>query len=237
LNNVINTDFNNFEAAGLTPGNQADIDFWLSPAGGSDPNIIRDSTDVVTKVKTRRLNAAEMKNKSWDFYGRYNVPWEDWGLWSIALSATFIDEYTYDLGPGLPSGDGAGRQNEELVDLPPLPEWRAVGQINWTLNNNSAMIKVRWIDEFDLSFNNAALFGGQLFFNGTDKMDDIYYTDINYAYRFQNLLGEDRETIFEVGGRNVFDEMPDPLFNLGGIESFVHDIRGAMWYVRVTQDL
>jgi hypothetical protein len=122
------------------------------------------------------------------------------------------------------------------VDLPPLPEWRAVGQLNWSLSNHSAMIKVRWIDEFDLSFNNARLDLFQKLLR-TDTADDIYYTDINYAYRFQNLLGEDRETMFEVGGRNVFDEMPDPLLNLGGIESFVHDIRGAMWYVRVTQDL
>ncbi|TDJ39872.1 MAG: hypothetical protein E2O54_09435 [Gammaproteobacteria bacterium] len=236
MNNVINQDFDNFLAAGLAAGDQTDIDIWFS-SGMSDPNIIRDTTGVITKVKTRRLNAASMKNKSWDFYGRYNLPWDAWGLFTVNLNATFVDEYSYNLGPGLPSGDAAGRQNEELVDIPPIPEWRFVGRLNWTLNNHSAMIKVRWFDEYDLSFNSGALFGGQLFFNGTDKADDITYVDANYAYRFQGLLGEDQETVLEVGGRNIFDEFPDPIFNLGGIETFVHDIRGAMWYVRLTQEL
>lgn len=76
-----------------------------------------------------------------------------------------------------------------------------------------------------------------MFFNGTLVMDDILYTDVNYSYTFTDLFGGDRETTVEVGGRNVFDEFPDPIFNLGGIETYVHDIRGRTWYVRIGQDI
>ena len=76
-----------------------------------------------------------------------------------------------------------------------------------------------------------------MFFNGTDKADDIFYTDVKYAYTFTDLLGNDLETTLEIGGRNIFDEFPEPQFNLGGLETFVHDIRGAMWYVRINQDI
>jgi outer membrane receptor protein involved in Fe transport len=73
-------------------------------------------------------------------------------------------------------------------------------------------------------------------FHNTLKFDSIVYTDLTYAYTFDNLIGE-RSTTIEVGGRNIFDEFPDPTFNLGGIESFVHDIRGRMIYVRWNQDI
>lgn len=236
LNNVITQDFNNFVAAGLTPANPVDVQTWLnSPA--SDPAIIRDITGVITRVLTTRLNATKMEHRAFDFYSRYHLNLSSWGSFIFDLNATLVDEYSYDLGPGLPSGDAAGSQNEQLIDIPPIPELRVTGTINWTLNNHSAMLRVRWIDEFDLSFNSSALFGGQLFFNGTDKADDIFYTDVKYAYTFTDLLGNDLETTLEIGGRNIFDEFPEPQFNLGGLETFVHDIRGAMWYVRINQDI
>ena len=50
-------------------------------------------------------------------------------------------------------------------------------------------------------------------------------------------LWGDRTTVFEVGGRNIFDEEPDALWYLSGIETFVHDPRGGTWYLRVTQDI
>lgn len=236
LNNVITQDFNNFVAAGLTPGNPADVLTWLN-SGASDPAIFRDTTGVLTRVVTTKLNATEMEHKAFDFYGSYNLELNNWGTFVIDVNATFVDEYNFDLGPGLPSGDAAGSQNEQLIDIPPIPELRVTTTINWALNNHSAMIRVRWIDEFDLSFNSSGLMAGQLAINGTGVSDDITYTDVKYAYTFPDLLGSDRETTVEIGGRNIFDEFPDPIFNLGGLETFVHDIRGAMWYVRLNQDL
>ena len=179
-----------------------------------------------------------MTHKALDMYANYTLPWQDWGMFNLNIDATYVDEYTYDLGlPFTTPGDAAGSQNEQLIDIPPIPPWRVVSTLNWSYNNWAAMARARWIDEFDLSFNSAALQAGQVFFNGTDKLDSITYVDINASYAFQGLLGEGRETLVEVGGRNIFDEYPDPILNLGGIETYVHDVRGSMWYLRVTTDI
>ena len=91
------------------------------------------------------------------------------------------------------------------------------------------MVRVRWIDEIDQDI---------LYFGAYNPptLDEMFYTDINYAYTFDSLIG-DRSTKFEIGARNVLDEFPDPIFNLGGIESYLHDIRGRMIYVRINQDI
>jgi outer membrane receptor protein involved in Fe transport len=235
-NNVINADAANYEAAGFTPGNINEVLAW-SNSPESDPRIIRDQTGLITRVNTFRTNASEMTHKALDLYARYTLPWDQWGLFRLNLEATYVDEYTYDIGlPGTTPGDAAGKQNEQLIDIPPIPQWRAVGTVNWTWNNWAAMIRGRWIDSFDLEFNSGALQAAQFAFRD-DKADDIMYIDMSVSYAFQNLLGEGKETTLEVGGRNITDEYPDPLLNLGGIESFVHDIRGDMWYLRLTTDI
>lgn len=154
------------------------------------------------------------------------------------MNATLADKYTYNLGTGDPqdSGDGVGKQNEQVSEIPPIPEWRVNGTVNWYLGNHSARVRVRWIDGFEYQFNSPALLGAQLAINGESEADPIAYTDINYKYTFEGLIG-DGGTTLEVGANNVFDEMPEPIFNLGGLETFVHDIRGRMWYLRLHQDL
>ncbi len=248
-NNVIRASFARFlDANGLTAQDWAAVPDkstnnplvaeWIDPANNHEPKIFRDTTGVVTRVITDRLNAQSMETASWDFYTRYNLPFERFGNFTVGVNATYIDKYTYDLGTGDPldRGDGAGKQNEQVAEVPPLPKWRVNGTVDWNMGNHSAWLRVRWIDGFDLEFNSAALQGAQVFFNGTSTAKTIYYTDLNYKYTFDRLFG-DRATTIEVGANNVFDEYPEPIFNLGGIETFVHDVRGRMWYARIRQDL
>lgn len=237
MNQVLTRDFENYLAAGNTAGDAGDIAAWIAPGGGSDPAIQRDVTGVVTRVTTSLLNAQQMKHKAFDIYGRYNLALDTFGTFGFDVTATMVDEYSYDLGFGIPPDDGVGKQNEDVAEVPPIPEWRVTGTINWYLGNHSAFVRLRWLDEVEIDFNSAALQGAQLFFNGTDVMDDMLYTDIQYSYTFADLIGSGRDTVVEVGGRNVFDEFPDPIFNLGGIETFLYDIRGATWYLRLTQNL
>lgn len=236
MNQVLTRDFNNFLAAGGDVDDQdGSVQDWIN-GPNSDPAIFRDVTGVVTRVLTSRLNAQKMLHKAWDIYASYNLNLDNWGDFRFNVGATFVDEFSYDLGLGIPAADGAGSQNESVSEIPPMPEWRVNGTINWALGNHGVMVRVRWIDGFELAFNSAGLMGGQLFFNNTNEMDSITYTDLSYSYRFDNLFG-DRVTRLEIGGRNVFDEFPDPIFNLGGIETFVHDVRGRMWYFRLNQDI
>lgn len=67
-------------------------------------------------------------------------------------------------------------------------------------------------------------------------IEDLLYIDLAYSYRWDSLWG-DRSTTIEIGGRNITDETPEPRFFLSGIETYLHDPRGALWYLRLTQDL
>jgi len=234
-NNVLRANFNDFLAAGNDPNSQADIDAWIA---NNEPDIFRDSTGVVTRVIVDQINAQQMEHTAWDFYATYKLALNNFGNFTFGLNATLADEFTFDLGTGDPqdSGDGVGKQNEQVAEIPPLPEWRINGTVNWFLGNHSARVRVRWIDEFELEFNSAGLQTLHGLRGGDPKVDDITYVDLNYKYTFDDLiLGG--ATTFEVGANNVFDEFPDPFFNLGGIETFVHDVRGRMLYARITQNL
>lgn len=237
MNQVLSRDFENYVAAGNTPGDAADIAAWIAPGGGSDPAIQRDQTGVITRVNTSLLNAQEMKHKAFDFYARYNLSTNSLGSFFFNLDATLVDEYSYDLGFGIPPGDGVGKQNESVAEVPPIPEWRITGTVNWALGNHAALLRLRWLDEVEIDFNSGALEAAHVALGGDPVMKDMLYTDIQYSYTFENLMGTGRPTAIEVGARNLFDEFPDPIFNLGGIETFLYDIRGRMWYLRLTQEL
>jgi iron complex outermembrane receptor protein len=171
-----------------------------------------------------------MEHTAWDFYGRYNLDTDLLGTFVFTANATYAEEFLYDLGIGAAGqGDGAGRQNETIQEVPPVPEWRVNANVNWFRGGHSAMVRVRWIDEF---FQDIEFFSS---FN-PPTIESMTYTDVNYAYTWDNLWG-DRSTRIEIGARNVFDEFPEPIFNLGGIETFVHDIRGRMMYLRINQDI
>ncbi len=240
LNQVVAADFAAYQAANGgasaptgSPGSVPSVAAWIA-SGNSDPAIQRDSTGVITRVDLSRFNAQEMKHVAYDLYSRYNIDTNDFGSFTLGLNATFVDEYSFDLGNGT-SGDGAGRQNEEVVEVPPMPEWTVNGNVSWFFEGHSAGMRVRWNDGYIMSFNSAALQRAQAGVNGTLEQDAIMYVDLNYAYNF-NFWG-DRETRLEVGIQNVADEYPDPIFNLGGIETFVHSIRGREYVLRLVQDI
>lgn len=234
-NNVLRASFQSFLDAGNDPNDPADVAAWIA---NNEPKIFRDSTGVVTRVIIEQLNAQEMEHAAWDFYGQYNLAFDRFGTFTFGVNATFADKYTYDLGTGDPedSGDGVGKQNEQVAEIPPLPEWRVNGTINWFLGNHAARLRVRWIDGFDLQFNSAGLQTLHGLRGGSDRVDDITYVDLNYKYTFNGLIGGGATTL-EIGGTNIFDEFPEPIFNLGGIETFVHDVRGRMLYLRLHQTL
>ncbi|MDP3520722.1 MAG: TonB-dependent receptor, partial [Hydrogenophaga sp.] len=235
LNQVVNLDYQAFLAAGGDRNSQASKLAWFN-GPNSDKNIFRDVDGVMSRVIVSRLNAQTMEHRAIDVYARYTMDTSNFGNFVFNLDATQALEYNYDLGLGIPPGDGVGRQNEEIAEVPPLPEFRVNGTVSWNMDNHSALIRARWIDGFDYSFNSAALLAAQIAANGISAADDITYIDANYAYTFDNLIG-DRATKVEIGARNLLDEFPEPFINLGGIETFVHDIRGRMMYIRINQEI
>jgi hypothetical protein len=210
----------------------------------SRPRSLRDLTHgceyqvdgVMSRVIVSRLNAQTMKHRAMDVYARYNLNLNDWGNFVFGLEGTQALEYSFDLGLGIPAGDGVGSQNEQIAEVPPMPEFRVNGMMNWTRGNHSALVRARWMDSFDYSFNSSALLAAQVAVNGITAADDMTYLDVNYAYTFDGLVGN-RATKVEIGARNLLDKFPKPFINLGGIETFVHDIRGRMMYIRINQEI
>lgn len=247
-NQVVRADLANFLAAGgnVDPASgDADADgisdsaeAWIAGAS-SDPAIQRDpSSGLIARVGTSRINAQEMLNRALDVYGRYNLSTNSFGDFVFNLGMTQALEYSYNLGTGDPldNGDGVGFQNEQISEVPPMPEFRINGGVSWFMGNHAAGVRFRWMDGITLQFNSPALLGAQVAINGTDQLEDMMYTDVNYSYTFPSLFGQ-RETRIEIGANNVLDELPVPFFNLGGAETYLHDLRGRMVYLRLNQDI
>jgi outer membrane receptor protein involved in Fe transport len=240
---VDNTNFLNFYGLdNNAQATQAQQEEWATTLQA--PEITRANPNAgiftITEVQTEWLNAQSMEHKAWDFTVDYAMELGNWGALDLGLAATYVDEYAYDLGIGAPGvGDGVGFQNDTIQEIPPTPEWRVRGQANWNLNNWNVLLATRWSDSVDLD---AAFFGGDFACQDTwsgpagCETDDLWYVDATITYVADGLIG-DRTTVFEFGGRNIFDEEPDELWYLSGIETFLHDPRGGTWYLRVTQDL
>ena len=247
--NVIDADFAAFEASGRDVTNPADIDNWMACC--ADLALIRGPSGTLSEILTSYVNAQTMDVTSWDFYGTYNLYTEDYGNVRVDLNATWMEKYEYDLGDGL-SGDGVGKQNDTISAVPPTPEWRVTGIVNWFYDNHHVMLRGRWTDQVMLDGLSTGLnalaaagsYGTLGFIQFCDKpscyrnvIDDELLIDISYAYQWDNLLGEDRRTRIEIGARNVTDEMPDVQMTLGGMDTFVSDPRGRMIYLRLEQGI
>ena len=235
---VVAIDFANFlemfpQADPLNP-NPADSQLWAE--NFQDPAILRvPGAHTIVEVGTEWLNAQKNKHTAYDAFIAYNQP-TAWGDFDFRIDATYVDEFEFDLGNGF-SGDGAGKQNDQISEIPPIPELRVVSSINWSLGNHHAMVRVRYTDDVEFDAAGFTFAGcGPIAGIGECTIGDITYVDASYSYRFENLIG-DRATSVEIGGRNIGDELPDPLFNLSGIETFLHDPRGAMYYLRLNQEI
>lgn len=236
---VIAIDFNNFlemfpQADPLNP-NPVDSKLWAenfqNPAISRVPNV-----HTIVEVGTEWLNAQTNKHKAYDAFITYSQPAGWAGNFDFRIDATYVDEFKFDLGNGF-AGDGAGQQNDQISEIPPIPELRITATVNWNLGNHHVLLRGRFTDEVEFDAAGFTFAGcGNIPGIGECEIDSIVYVDLSYSYRFENLIG-DRTTRIEIGGRNILDELPDPLFNLSGIETFINDPRGAMWYLRLNQEI
>ena len=102
-------------------------------------------------------------------------------------------------------------------------------RLNWGYGNHNATLTARYIDEIEED---------SVFRAANPKfINDITTFDLQYTYAIDGLFGGDRDTKVTVGGINIFDRLIPGMLTLGGLESFLHDPRGAMWYVRFNQDV
>ena len=201
----------------------ADAIAWIS-SGQADGAIVRGEAPsyTIVNITASYINADAMEHTAYDVYANYSINTENLGSFRIDLNATQIDEYSFDFGEGN-TGDAVGLQNLGIDVIPPLPETRAIGSVNWNMGDNAVLLRARWAEEVDATWGSV--------------LEAITYIDLTYSYTGFDWSGDGSITTIEIGARNLTDEypMPDGAFG-AGIELALHDPRGRMLFTRLRHE-
>ena len=234
------TGFSGDGTAGNKPTLQQLRDWITHPA--SDKKIIRDPDDISTIVQVTGLgylNAEKVEVTSFDIQGNYRFGLGDLGDVCIALQATYIDEFLVQEDATRPVLDGAGKQNNGTLSAPPLPPLKVNLRVSWTLNYHSVVASARYVDDVE--------YDGPLFpfldeFANFNRPGNIVetgitaWTDMDLAYTYRGLRTLGGDFSFTLGSRNLFDRMPARAPIGGGYIPELHDIRGRMFYGRMSYE-
>jgi iron complex outermembrane receptor protein len=205
----------------------------------SDKRIQRNPAglDQIDRILSGASNASKMLVKAYDFKWSYRFSVADYGMFSLAMDATYVDSYSYQLSVERPIVEAAGWQNDLTGAVPPMPRVKANVSIGWSRDRHSANITGRYID--DVVFNaNKFEYQARLPFSNYRNVDVLKASsifDASYNYRGLEALGG--ELSFTLGARNLFDRMPQKVPMLGGMESVLYDPTGRMLYGRVTFEM
>ena len=247
---VLDADFENFQQWSAANNPDAGLAEWQA-SGLADPNIQRDPNSlIVSQIVTPLVNAASSTWQGFDAAWSYrfdtnNLPFIDRPMGSInlGLSGTYVHEFNSTSSADAEERRGAGNRNNATGFLPPAPRVRANSRLNWSMDNHSVTL----LGRYQGGVSNPASeepFGGVSapvlnLMGVTNPMKDIpSHTewDLNYRLTLDQFIG-DRRSVFEVGAINLFDREPPAIRTLGGLETFLHDPRRRIWYVRATQEL
>lgn len=247
---VLDADYADFQQWSANNNPDATLADWTA-SGLADPNIERDpNSQIVSQIVTPLVNAAAMTWKGFDTSWTYRFLAEDlpfidgpMGEFNMSVTGTYMDEFNSRASADSAIVKGAGNRNNATGFLPPAPRLRANARLGWSMDNHRLSLAGRFTDgvrnpasgEPFGSVNPAVLD----LMGVTNPMRDIpSHTewDVNYQVSFDDLLG-DRRSTFELGLINAFDNEPPAIRTLGGLETFLHDPRRRIWYVKVAQEL
>lgn len=229
---IVNLDKANMDAAGSTGS------AWVA-SGNSDPRVVRNVIDgSIVRVDSGTSNATEMSFTSIDMSLKYNFEIGEFGDFGVRFDASYIDDYTYQLLPISPQVQGAGRQNNGTGAVPPLPRLKSNLGLSWVKGKQAANLQVHYTHEvrYDSIVRGLAGFYGRSQY-APEKIDAWIQVDAQYRIAFEGLIPgqSDEETILTLGVVNLFDEMAQPLFHLGGYEELLHNPFGRQYYIKLAQ--
>ncbi len=161
-------------------------------------------------------NANKVLNAGWDFGVNYQYKTQNWGLFRIGASATYLETYEQTTVNSL----GV----TSIVDLDgtdSIPLWRGNGTIAWSMGDWSASMFVSYIGGYPRQF----LIGGQ-----PDASSQIRWNpQISYRAPWNTRV--------TVGVRNVFNTPPPRyLASQFGYNNGVNPVEPAFWYVRLSRE-
>lgn len=239
---VLATDYFNFrQATGYSATAKPPLDMvaaWVADPR-SDKRIQRNPAglDQIDRIISGSTNASKMLVKAYDLKWAYLFSMSDIGMINLAVDATYVDTYSYQLRADRPIVEAAGLQNDLTGAVPPIPRWKANASIGWSRDNHSANITGRYIHDMVFDANKFAYQANLPFSNyrNVSELKASTIFDASYNYRGVEALGG--ELSFTVGARNLFDRMPQKVPMLGGMESILYDPTGRMLYGRITLEM
>lgn len=230
---AFNTGFTWSPDFGLT----ASLDYWRfdyedyitpeSPAAllATDPTssqIERGPDGNAVKITTYYRNAGSVKTDGIDFSLAYDLELGGLGILRPSLEGTYILSYDLD-DPILGAIDGLGNVNDENFGVSNV-ETRANLGLAWLMGKHSANAYLRYIGEYENDNDDNA------------TVDDWSRLDVQYSYNFGALFGDSGDTTLTLGVLNALDEAAPQVRNSIGYDATVHDPRGRMLYLNLTQN-
>ncbi|MES3008669.1 MAG: TonB-dependent receptor [Pseudomonadota bacterium] len=239
---VLATDFFNFKQAtgfaGTGKPTLAQVAAWNADPR-SDKRIQRnpDAMDQIDRIISGDSNASSMLVRATDMKLSYRFDLNGIGFFNVALDASYLETYAYQLRPDRPVVEGVGAQNEPTGAVPPLPRWKGNLSVGWTAGQHSANMTVRYLHDMDFDANPFDYQARLPFSNFRNPTELHAFTTVDASYNFSQVEALGGEFSFTVGARNLFDRLPQKVPMLGGIESILYDPTGRMLYGRVSYQL
>jgi len=183
------------------------------------------------QVNTTYVNASSLETSGLDIVTSYKID-TDVGRFTPSINATYI--LAYDLvDPQADDIDGLGLRNFSNIGVS-TPELRMNFGLNWSMDNHSANIFVRYIDSYKDDQNCA---DGTLFSDACTKgfkgIDSLMTVDVQYNVNLGAMFETDTSYVLTLGGTNITDQDPPQVFTNSGFDSKVHDPRGRQLYARL----
>jgi len=233
-------------------GRQADGRI-LSVGTGIPDQVIRDNNLNFLRAQPTFSNAQALDVSGLDFNIVYEWTLGMPGVLTSTLAGSWAREWDLTRADGSVI-DGVGSRNFGTTIGRSLPEWKFNLGLNWVMNRHAAFALVRYIDAYNdnqlvddpgadgqnvclgsclraFSTGQSGVIGATA--GDLDRRISSWTTvDAQYSYELPEFWVQKDGSRISVGGTNVFNRKP-PRVNVDGLfDPFVHDPRGAVWYLR-----
>jgi iron complex outermembrane recepter protein len=185
-----------------------------------DPRIQRGATGGLERINTGYVNAASLDTDGFDFGAAYTHEVGD-AVVRLGAEATYIVNYDL-VDPQAGAISGAGNRNRTNFGTS-APRWRGNLNAQWNWDIHQAGAYLRYISGYDDDQTPG------------NKIDNWVSVDLQYAITLKEISSNFDGLRLSGGVLNAFDKQPPLVATNGGFDSKVHDPRGRMFYVRLTQ--
>ena len=196
---------------------------------GLPDKVIRREDGYLVRTEASYFNASGLETSGLDLALTYDWEWDAVGL----LRASFNLSHTLDYEITLPGGaqiDGAGSRNAANSVGRPMPTLRGNAGLDWQRGRHQALVSVRYIHSYKDDVPQSDFLGGYIGY--AETIDSMTTVDAQYLVELPAAFSAQTGSRLTLGVRNLFNQAP-PLMNVdGAFDSYTHDPRGRILYLR-----